>query len=265
MKNIVVSAIPCACIQPHGPATCACSRFLCRSFVVGTPRAMPFMEVSFSSDGKVETKVGGTPPDGAQVTCFGCTPGQARRLAESERKRTCSKCCHLFSNGDTNMSKCPCGRARYCNAACQKEHWKAHRTECPYSKSIVVEEPDARCSFCQAPQNLGGRMLNCCGNVQYCDRKCQKRHWKLHKTICTLRGAPPAPAYAFHKSISSRLATGEILQILGSDCLETISAALLEHASAEDKPHVEESAIGADAILEDDSSADGIRPRHIRA
>ena len=131
--------------------------------------------------------------------------------------------------------------------------------------SSVVEEPDARCSFCQAPQNLGGRMLNCCGNVQYCDRKCQKRHWKLHKTICTLRGAPPAPAYAFHKSISSRLATGEILQILGSDCLETISAALLEHASAEDKPHVEESAIGADAILEDDSSADGIRPRHIRA
>ena len=119
------------------------------------------------------------------------------------------------------------------------------------------------CAVCSRAPPLqicaGCQETHCCGRV------CQKRHWKLHKTICTLRGAPPAPAYAFHKSISSRLATGEILQILGGDCLETISAALLEHASAEDKPHVEESAIGADAILEDDSSADGIRPRHIRA
>jgi hypothetical protein len=38
------------------------------------------------------------------------------------------------------------------------------------------------CSFCAAASQ---ELRSCpCGGVQYCDAKCQKQHWKLHKPQC---------------------------------------------------------------------------------
>jgi hypothetical protein len=32
---------------------------------------------------------------------------------------------------------------------------------------------------------LGMKLCSRCHDVRYCSRACQKRHWKLHKTVCT--------------------------------------------------------------------------------
>ena len=39
------------------------------------------------------------------------------------------------------------------------------------------------CSFCEKKSQ---RLLKCagCSIAQYCDQKCQKSHWKIHKTHC---------------------------------------------------------------------------------
>ena len=46
--------------------------------------------------------------------------------------------CGLPETETRNFSKtkCPCKSTWYCNRACQKKHWKEHRTEC---KRLIVE------------------------------------------------------------------------------------------------------------------------------
>ena len=42
------------------------------------------------------------------------------------------------------------------------------------------------CSTCETPQTETLKLMTCdqCKSVQYCDKKCQKKHWKEHKKDC---------------------------------------------------------------------------------
>lgn len=44
-------------------------------------------------------------------------------------QRICAYCLALML-GKGQMMRCPCGRVYYCDAGCQKAHWKAHRVVC---------------------------------------------------------------------------------------------------------------------------------------
>eukprot|EP00629_Pelagomonadales_sp_RCC1024_P003650 CAMPEP_0119297042 /NCGR_PEP_ID=MMETSP1329-20130426/50877_1 /TAXON_ID=114041 /ORGANISM="Genus nov. species nov., Strain RCC1024" /LENGTH=261 /DNA_ID=CAMNT_0007297983 /DNA_START=179 /DNA_END=960 /DNA_ORIENTATION=+ len=65
--------------------------------------------------------------------------------------------------------------------------------------------PDERCAKCglRAKLNMGCkgdgplyiRLRPCgrCGEVRYCNRECQRAHWKMHKKVCVVPGDKPPP------------------------------------------------------------------------
>ena len=63
-----------------------------------------------------------------------------------------------------------------------------------------------RCGNCgKEGQNM--RCCAACGQVRYCDRDCQKRHWKQHKTVCRRRQEATAMTNQLHDQLGS-LETG---------------------------------------------------------
>ena len=63
-----------------------------------------------------------------------------------------------------------------------------------------------RCGMCgKEGQNM--RCCAACGQVRYCDRDCQKRHWKQHKTVCRRRQEATAMTNQLHDQLGS-LETG---------------------------------------------------------
>ena len=61
-----------------------------------------------------------------------------RRMAALDPTAVVCSFCGLPETETRNFSKtkCPCKSTWYCNRACQKKHWKEHRTEC---KRLIVE------------------------------------------------------------------------------------------------------------------------------
>lgn len=76
-----------------------------------------------------------------------------------------------------------CKKVAYCNIRCQKAHWKQHKKSCTY-----VQKPSEKVHHCEScNKEMAERVLLCagCKKVAYCNRTCQKSHWKQHKKICT--------------------------------------------------------------------------------
>lgn len=76
-----------------------------------------------------------------------------------------------------------CKKVAYCNIRCQKSHWKQHKKSCTY-----VQKPSEKVHHCEScNKEMAERVLLCagCKKVAYCNRACQKSHWKQHKKICT--------------------------------------------------------------------------------
>lgn len=42
------------------------------------------------------------------------------------------------------------------------------------------------CAMCKQPESAAGTLKKCgkCKKILYCDRECQKKHWKSHKKVC---------------------------------------------------------------------------------
>ena len=79
--------------------------------------------------------------------------------------------------------------------ACRRDAAGAARK----SSAVRTQERDgtehpvsASCSFCgKDPGPYNAKYLSkCpCGTAQYCDKMCQKSHWKVHKTTCAAKRA----------------------------------------------------------------------------
>lgn len=77
-----------------------------------------------------------------------------------------------------------CKKVAYCNIRCQKSHWKQHKKSCTYVQK-PIEKVQHHCESCN--KEMAERVLLCagCKKVAYCNKTCQKSHWKQHKKICT--------------------------------------------------------------------------------
>lgn len=76
-----------------------------------------------------------------------------------------------------------CKKVAYCNIRCQKSHWKQHKKSCTYAPK--QSEKVHHCESCN--KEMVEKVLMCagCKKVAYCNRSCQKSHWKQHKKMCT--------------------------------------------------------------------------------
>ena len=53
------------------------------------------------------------------------------------------------------------------------------------SKSLIDVDPYVSvCSYCQNPANCSLLQCSACHSAKYCDKECQKKHWKDHKIMC---------------------------------------------------------------------------------
>ncbi|XP_059161827.1 uncharacterized protein LOC131944942 [Physella acuta] len=95
-----------------------------------------------------------------------------------------------------------CKNVNYCSESCCQQHKDNHRTECdafnnPQTKNKAQAKNTADsaervggspscsdvCFYCQKEST---NLLTCsqCKKAKYCNRDCQKRHFKAHKIIC---------------------------------------------------------------------------------
>ena len=128
------------------------------------------------------------------------------------------KCSFCGTHSDT-LKKCSrCGKAQYCGQGCQKNHWIEHRMTCtgspkgatyPNSQTHTQTQSPPISSASTPQQMLGtdstvdkaGTKMMCsfcgthsdtlkkcsrCGKAQYCRQGCQKKHWKEHRTTCSI-------------------------------------------------------------------------------
>ena len=125
-----------------------------------------------------------------------------RRIASVEfddLRRTILDCMTVLSPGESiglpvlaNMSQ---EQRVQLDKACRRDAAGAARK----SSAVRTQERDgtehpvsASCSFCgKDPGPYNAKYLSkCpCGTAQYCDKTCQKSHWKVHKTTCAAKRA----------------------------------------------------------------------------
>jgi len=93
--------------------------------------------------------------------------------------------CFVCGNTTIKPKRCSkCLLAYYCSGKCQKKDWKTHKSKCgkikPYSKIGSLYHS---CCVCGNTETEPERCSNCLV-AYYCSRKCQKKDWKTHKTVC---------------------------------------------------------------------------------
>lgn len=109
----------------------------------------------------------------------------------TERYRMCGHCAVFIDRAPLLEAKTDflvCGQCRnvpYCSAECSEKHWDVHEAQCGTShlpKRLIDPFASSACSFCARV----GASQHCtrCKRARYCDAKCQKAHWKMHKTDC---------------------------------------------------------------------------------
>lgn len=90
--------------------------------------------------------------------------------------------------GKENPPKyCKCMERGYCDADCQLHDWRSHKNECPrrrerlYARQSIYLRNNRCCGHCAK----GKPPKRCpCNEENYCDEKCQKKHWKTHRKVC---------------------------------------------------------------------------------
>ncbi|KXJ13390.1 hypothetical protein AC249_AIPGENE11907 [Exaiptasia diaphana] len=140
------------------------------------------------------TNVGGTfPPDHTN---------QRENLGDKTAEPAHCAFCQKLS---THLKRCNrCNKVSYCNHECQTQHWrKQHRQYCLVSterapskglcsqtksmKADLQTSLDLCCAFCKNPSKDLKKCTGC-KKVFYCNRECQKQHWKKeHKLVCNKR------------------------------------------------------------------------------
>lgn len=104
-----------------------------------------------------------------------------------EQKKRC-KVCKVFKGDDQKMKKCMgCAEKEinilYCSENCQKKDWKkGHKNDCLTYASLPIEENE-KCSNCDSSSHDLKKCAGC-HLVSYCNKECQKQHWKIHKKEC---------------------------------------------------------------------------------
>ena len=122
-------------------------------------------------------------------------------IPSGEQNSSCSYC-NTVSN---QLKKCTvCHAAQYCNQDCQKKHWKEHKTICSKQTISSAEKTSLSCSYCNTASN---QLKTCtvCRAAQYCDKECQQKHWKEHKTVCFKQTSENASSCSYCNTISSQL------------------------------------------------------------
>ena len=91
-------------------------------------------------------------------------------------------CAHCSKAVERRLQCSRCGKVIYCSKLCQVAHWKGpHSKECTPKLSTTLGHECGNCS------KTVQKVLKCskCGEVNYCNRKCQVEHWKCsHKHYC---------------------------------------------------------------------------------
>ena len=72
------------------------------------------------------------------TTTYDRNPPDASRTLSP---RICSGCGKQYDLSEPRLWVCgACGEARYCDEACQREHWPAHKRECLHAWTEKVEQ-----------------------------------------------------------------------------------------------------------------------------
>ena len=101
--------------------------------------------------------------------------------------------CTFCRKQSADLVKCDhCLTVKFCGK-CKIQYLNNHAFACKENeKERKVDKPlqgtdsqlnTGKCSYCSTPSQ---RLMNCsqCHSVQYCNRDCQRKHWKEHKSYC---------------------------------------------------------------------------------
>ncbi len=118
--------------------------------------------------------------------CLYCDTSRNRKPPIEKLSIEEELCCQC-RRASPNLKRCGgCLIAQYCSAECQKLGWAAHKSTCKKGAQKSRNEgklKGERCSFCEtAKENL--QTCSRCGKTKYCDKKCQRSHWVVHKSVC---------------------------------------------------------------------------------
>ena len=118
--------------------------------------------------------------------------------------------CSYCSKASNYLKKCTlCYAVQYCDKDCQRKHWPQHRMQCKTdsdSQTLTSKTEQAlsasdshtltsrrtnmdakpvteKCSFCLR-KSTDLKKCARCHKAMYCDKLCQEKHWKIHKTLC---------------------------------------------------------------------------------
>jgi len=107
--------------------------------------------------------------DGALARQFGRPPCAPRTIA-------CTGC----GVRGASLALCAgCRTARFCDAACQRANWGAHKSACRRTPWHTLK----RCAGCAAVGYSFSRCAGCRG-AHFCSAACQRRAWRAHRTTC---------------------------------------------------------------------------------
>ena len=84
------------------------------------------------------------------------------------------------------------GKKHSTRAAISPVFWAPFADEAyvPPAGGLGIPTPPGGCNVCGAKQKKDGKLLMRCGNcrrVEYCSVECQRKDWKMHKTLCSDR------------------------------------------------------------------------------
>jgi hypothetical protein len=101
-----------------------------------------------------------------------------------------AQCAHCNRRSVT-LCQCPCKKAYYCDVGCQRSHWLEHKEICTKAQRHV----NARLNRCASCGSLSNVLKICgCGTVYYCSLECQRKHYGVHRRVCTVASSKASAA-----------------------------------------------------------------------
>lgn len=122
-----------------------------------------------------------------------------RRPREKAKLRVCGMCDTKESVSGEHAKCSSCALLYYCDAKCQKQHWKVHKPICAAIKLLTKRNRRNKGHRCTCGATAGlvegaepgaeeAPLLKCskCNMQSYCSKDCQTTHWATHKPVCKL-------------------------------------------------------------------------------